>query len=144
VPAHKKYLCIYWKDLIYVQHIAIEVLATAGGIQGNVADTTIAILKVHDIKLIIKWVDNFIFFRYPLFALSNSTRPSYKFKLQDIPNATSPLGIPWHPISCKGHDFRTSYIGFKWDLSLHSVSLSSEKHLCLLAKVSAILYKPSS
>src|SRR5882724_2077263 len=28
------YLCMYWKNNIYVQHVAIEGLATAGGIQG--------------------------------------------------------------------------------------------------------------
>jgi len=31
-PNHKKYLCILWKGGIYVQHVAIEGLATAGGI----------------------------------------------------------------------------------------------------------------
>ena len=37
-PQHKKYPCILWKGMIYVQHIAIEGLATARGIQGSIAD----------------------------------------------------------------------------------------------------------
>src|SRR5882672_5977216 len=32
-PCHKKYLCVLWKGLVYMKHIAIEGLATAGGIQ---------------------------------------------------------------------------------------------------------------
>ena len=30
-PAHKKYLCVYWKDSVYIQHIAIEGLTTLEG-----------------------------------------------------------------------------------------------------------------
>jgi len=103
-----------WKGSIYMQHVTIEGLATAGGIQGNVADTTISILKFHAIKPAIKWVDNFVFFRCPVLTFPSSAIPSYKFELQDILDATSPLGIPWDPISHKGHDFRTSfsYVGF--------------------------------
>jgi len=42
-PAHMKYLCVLWKDSVYVQHVVIEGLETAGGIQGNEADATIEV-----------------------------------------------------------------------------------------------------
>jgi len=117
----------------------------AGGIQGSIADVTVAILRVHDVKPIIKWVNDFVFFHSPLNMTPPSLTPSFKFGLQDILNVTAPLGIPWHPISHKGHNFKPSfsYVGFEWDLSTRSVSLSSEKRLHLLSKISVILSKPS-
>jgi len=48
-----------------MQHVAIEGLAMVGGIQGNLVDTTIALLKFHGVEPAIEWVDNFIFFRSP-------------------------------------------------------------------------------
>jgi len=76
-PKHKKYLCILWKGGIYVQHITIEGLPTAGGIQGCVTDATLAVLKFHGIKPAVKCVDNFVFFRVPYWPnlYSSSTYP---------------------------------------------------------------------
>ena len=42
-PNPQKYLCVFWKNHIYVQHVTIEGLATAGGIQGTMADATVAL-----------------------------------------------------------------------------------------------------
>jgi len=61
-PNHNKYLCVFWKGGIYVQHVAIEGLAMVGGIQENIADVTIALLKFHEVGPNIKWVDYFILF----------------------------------------------------------------------------------
>ena len=118
-PKHKKYLCILWKGGVYVQHIAIEGLATAGSIQGCVADVTLAILKFHKIEPAVKWVDDFVFFRVPLPAIGPlPAKPVFKFNLFTILALTTPLGIPWHPISKNGHDFSTSfsYVDFNWNL----------------------------
>ena len=40
-------------------------LATTGGIQGNISDACVLILKHHSIHPTVKWVDDFIFFRSP-------------------------------------------------------------------------------
>ena len=53
---------MFWRGAGYVQCAAIEGLATAGGIQGNIADAALAILKHHEVEPAVKWVDNFIFF----------------------------------------------------------------------------------
>ena len=103
-----------------MQHVAVGRLATAGGIQGSIADATLAVLKFHNIEPAVKWVDDFIFFRFPLAVDSTSFSPStFSFNLSSILSITEPLGIPLHPISCKGHDFQTffSYVGFNWDLN---------------------------
>src|SRR5882724_2572441 len=74
----------------------------------------------------------------------HSTPLSFTFDLSSIHEITDPLGIPWLPISHKGHDFQTSfsYVGFKWDEDAHTVSLSNEKCTCLLAKVTALITPP--
>ena len=143
-PAHKKYLCIYWRDSVYIQHVAVKGLATAGGIQGNVADTTIALLKYHRVEPTIKWVNDFVFFHCPILSPTPSVGPSFSFDLSTIYNIMTPLGIPWHPLSKKGHDFQSSfsYVGFEWDISTRSVSHSCEKFLRLLAKVSNQISSP--
>ena len=41
---HKLYLGVSWHDNIYVGHIAVEGLVTAGGIQGTPADALLNIL----------------------------------------------------------------------------------------------------
>jgi len=33
-PAHKKYLCVFWKGVVYVQHVAIDGLSTAAAFKG--------------------------------------------------------------------------------------------------------------
>jgi len=145
LPAHKKYLCILWKGTIYVQHVTIKSLETAGGIQGSIADATIAILKHHSIELTIKWVDDFIFFRSPSISVTSGPSEYFSFDLSSILNITKPLGIPWHRLSKKGHDFQQTfnYVGFTWDIASRSVSLPSDKHLRLLNKVSAMLISPA-
>ncbi len=97
-----------WKDLIYVQHVAIEGLATTGGIQGTIADACITLLKWKGIHPVVKWVDNFIFFHSPTSpqpALGNLLSTSFPYDLDSILGFMAPLGIPWHPISRKGQDF---------------------------------------
>ena len=49
-PCHKKHLCILWKGAVYIQHVAIEGFATAGGILGSVADAALVILKHQEVE----------------------------------------------------------------------------------------------
>ena len=52
---------MFWRGGVYVQHVAIEGLAIAGSIQGNIADAALAILKHHEVEPAVKWVDDFTF-----------------------------------------------------------------------------------
>jgi len=110
---------MFWKGGVYMQHVAFEGLATAGGIQGCVTDATLDVLIFHNIEPAVEWVDDFIFFRFPQAIGSSSlSSTTFSFDLASILTITEPLGIPWHPISRKGHDFQTffSYVSFNWDL----------------------------
>ena len=131
--------------MVYVQHVAIKGLSTPGSIQGTVADATIAVLKAHDIRPMIKWVDDFIFFQCPVHLPPAINSPFvFSFNLSSILNITEPFSIPWHPLTRKGHDFQDSfsYVRFEWDIFSKSVSISSVKHIRILSKVSTLLSDP--
>src|SRR5882724_158087 len=84
------------------------------------------------------------FFCVPSPAALLSSPPYFYYNFSSILKITSPLGISWNPISKKGHDFQSSfnYVGFCWDIPSRAVSLSSKKHLRLLAKVITLLSSP--
>jgi len=61
-----------WQGLIYVNHCTMEGFFSAGNIQGAPADTLIKILEANSIPIVLKWVDNFIFFCTPKLSESHS------------------------------------------------------------------------
>jgi len=144
IPAHKKYMAICWRDNIYIQHNAIEGLASAGGIQGAPADACIEILRVHKISPVFKWVNDFVIFRSPSSSHLPTDQYYYDYDLPCMTKITEPLGIPWHPISKKGQDFGQmfKYLGFHWDLIQWTVSLPDEKHCTALMKLTHFLGNP--
>jgi len=119
LPSHKKYLCVYWKGGVYVQHIAVEGLATAGGIQGTIVDATVALLKFHNIHPTIKWMDNFIFFWCPSEHVLAPLPPVFQYDLSTILSITEPLGIPWHPISKRAMTSNPIYLMWAFAGTFH-------------------------
>ncbi|KAF8503143.1 hypothetical protein JB92DRAFT_3123482 [Gautieria morchelliformis] len=72
-------------------------LATAGGIQGSVADMAITIFTFHGVDYIIKWVDDFAFLRILICTITSpSGIPEYLYhvNLNTILNISTPSGFP--------------------------------------------------
>lgn len=141
---HKKYIACMWKGLIYPNHCAPFGLTTSGSIQGNVADAFNDILHANGIPGVFKWVDDYDILRQPSsqrLIPSGIIEYSYTFDLQKILDISRPLGIMWHDVSEKGHDFayQTTYLGFRWDLATKHVCLSEKKREKYLAKVTSFL-----
>jgi hypothetical protein len=132
-----------WEGLIYVEHCAVFGLAPSGGIQGTVADALLDILAADGIAPTLKWVDDFVFFRFPVPG-SPPDQPSFSFDLQSILSISAPLSVPWHPVALKGQDFSSSvsYVGFVWDLHHRTVTLPDRKRIKALRKVSRLLEQP--
>ena len=131
-PPHKVFCVVAWDGAFYVDHVFPFGLATAPGIQGCVADATVDILAFWEIAPVFKWVDDFSFLREPCNTVMHedgSMTHSYAYSLVDIIRLTGWLGIPWHPVEKKGHDFTFSavYVRFNWDLECHAVSLPERK-----------------
>jgi len=128
-----------WQGCIYIDHCTMEGLSSVGNIQGGPADMLIVIFTSKSISPALKWVDNFVIFHVPSSYANTEgfTNYTYPYDLPTIMDITNPLGVPLHPIDIKGMDFNSwvSYVGFTWDLELHTVSLSIKKHLKYLAKI---------
>ena len=54
---------------------------------------------------------------------------SYAYDLANVVRCMDRLGIPWHPIEKKGHDFTflVTYVGFDWDIDAWAMSLPKWK-----------------
>jgi hypothetical protein len=135
--------------MIYIEHWAVFGLSPAGGIQGTPADAAIAIFMSKGIDFVIKWVDDFAFFRSPINSYTDPSgilRHIFCYDLDMILAISEPLGIPWHPVLSKGQDFATTfeYSGFDWDLVSKTVSLPDRKRLKKLAKLNIFLESSKS
>ena len=67
----------------------------AGGIQGTVADACLWILAHHNIKPVVKWVDDFIFFQEPALLPSSQPNPNNASPFQYNLSMSLRLQTPW-------------------------------------------------
>lgn len=144
ITAHKCYLPIHWRGGIFPDHVAPYGLTTAGGVQGTSADAMVDICRYRNTPHTYKWVDDYIFFRVPSSSHSDpsgSTIFVYDISLKTVYTITDPLGVIWHDISEKGHDFQSqaSYVGFLWDIDNKCISLPDHKRLRYIQKVGSFL-----
>lgn len=104
----------------------------APGIFGKVADAIVQIYLNQGADAILKWVDDFLFFRYPL----SNTRPfSYSYDETLIWSTAKHLGWPWAPDKHSPFSHTFKYIGFEWSLVDKTVVLPTKKKEKYLAKL---------
>ncbi len=89
-------------------------------------DAIVKILLHQGIEALLKWVDDFIFFRYPK-QLAENKEYKYSYAEDIIWNTAEKLGWPWAPSKFLPFAFAFIYIGFLWDLSTREVSLPEAK-----------------
>lgn len=125
-PSARRFLAISIKGLIHIDHVLNFGASPSPGIFGRVADAMVKILLQRGVEAVLKWVDDFIFLRYP-----SSRRPdgAYVFTYSStlIWSIAEQLGWPWAP--AKFVDFMSvfMYIGFRWDLWAKTVELPEKK-----------------
>ena len=146
---HKCFIASFWRDFVFPNHCAPFGLSTSGNIQGVPADAFRDILIIILLVAVFKWVDDYNIWRTPTSSTllpSGEIVYSYAVSLQTILDLSAPLGVQWHDISKKGHDFAstTTYVGFMWDLARKKVYLSDVKRLKYLGKVEAFLLSAES
>jgi hypothetical protein len=134
-PSARPFLAIMMRGLIHLDHVLNFGDSPAPGIFGRVADAMVKIYLQRGIEAFIKWVDDFIFLRYPSRRLQDG---SYEFSYAAdlIWNIADELGWPWAPK--KFIDFASSfnYIGFLWNLSTKVVELPEKKKQKYLERIS--------
>jgi len=138
MPDHKCFLIVQFGDKFFIDHNIPFGLASASGLQGKVADAMVDIWYSLGIKLIKKWVDDFVLFHFPYHS---TPFPIYKYSydLSLAKHLISPLGVPWHASKDQDFAFNFSYISLFWDLTHKSISLTSEKHTKHLAKITSFI-----
>ena len=81
------------------------------------------------------WVNDFVFFRFPL--LCNSFPPTFSYLLSDIYNVAFHLGWPWKVSKTRPFTSKFKYLGFLWSLSSKTVQIPEDKKLYYLSKLEA-------
>ncbi|KIY60924.1 hypothetical protein CYLTODRAFT_481786 [Cylindrobasidium torrendii FP15055 ss-10] len=83
--------------------------ASHPGVWGKIADAILEIFRRYGITDVLKWVDDFVFMRYP------GKENWYDVKL--IWDIAARLGWTWDPGKFFDFAIRYRYIGFLWDLA---------------------------
>jgi len=85
------------------------------GIWGRVADAMVEIYLREGVEALIKWVDDFVFFRYPRDTGKEGVY-NYSYTEDKIWKIAESLGWPWAPKKFVPFASVFTYIGFRWDL----------------------------
>ncbi|KAF5371871.1 hypothetical protein D9615_009520 [Tricholomella constricta] len=109
--------------------------SSAPGVFGLVADAIVWIFLHKGIQALLKWVDDFVFFRYPR-ALADDSHPSFTYDESLIWSLAEDLGWPWAPDKFAPFSSSFTYIGFNWSLAEKTVSLPDKKRTKYLLKLS--------
>jgi hypothetical protein len=133
IPSQQQNFVIHWDDSYYVDHNAPFGATSAGGVFGRVADAKSAILKKKELGPSKNWVDDFVFFRFPL--LLPPDPPTFSYSLTDIYNVADRLGWPWKESKTRPFAPDFKYLGFIWDLSSKTVQVPEAKKLRYLSKL---------
>ncbi|KAL1944125.1 hypothetical protein VTO73DRAFT_3310 [Trametes versicolor] len=125
-PAHQNHVVVMWDDLVYMDHCVAFGGVSSGGIFGRAGDAISRIFKFHGIPDLVKWVDDFAFFRYP-----SATRldGSFEYTVDEsiIFTVAARLGWPWSLPKHVPFAFSFVYVGFLWDIPARTVELPEKK-----------------
>lgn len=132
-PSQQNHFIIGWKDKFYIDHNAPFGASSSGGVWGQLADAMTAILISRNIGPIKKWVDDFLFLRYPNTTLPG--RHTFTYDLETIHTTAREFGWPWKPSKTKPFASTFKYLGFRWSLIDKSVEIPEDKKERYLQKL---------
>lgn len=140
-PSEKAHFCVMWKDEIFIDHCVAFGSASSAGLFGRVADAFVAIIQKMGADKVIKWVDDFVFGRYPR---PLTTLSVFLFDESLVFQTAAYTGLPWSLPKCSGFGPSFKYLGFLWCLRSRSVTLLDDKRLKFLSKLDALLLAKSA
>ncbi|TFY65320.1 hypothetical protein EVJ58_g2059 [Rhodofomes roseus] len=123
-----------WDEDAYVDHCAAFGAASSNGVFGRPADAIVSIYRFRGVQDLIKWVDDYVFFRYPI---QQNPDGSYVYSYDEslIFSVAERLGWPWSlPKHSPFADVFT-YNGFQWCLSARTVEIAGKKKAKYLARL---------
>lgn len=116
---------ISWNDRVHFDNVFSFGATSAPGIFGRLADLLVLLLKHHSVDEIIKWVDDFIFFRFPTGRTGG--RFVYKYDERLFFDVAEDLGWPWELSKHTPFSHLFAYIGFDWDAEGRSLTSRREE-----------------
>ncbi|GAW03118.1 reverse transcriptase ribonuclease [Lentinula edodes] len=125
-PSVRHLVCLFLDGLIHLDLMLNFGECSAPGIWGHVADAMVKILLHRGVEALLKWVDDFIFFRYPKTRTSTGSF-TYSYDESLIWDTAEILGWPWAPKKFVPFAHFFTYIGFLWKLDLKTVELLVDK-----------------
>ena len=127
-PSQQRHFVVMWDNLFYINHNAPFGAASSGGVFGCTADAMLSILHARNMSPVKNWVDDFIFFRFPIMNIS-TIEPNFNYSLEDIYALGNKLGWPWKRSKTRPFAQFFQYLGFTWDLNAKTVALPENKRL---------------
>jgi hypothetical protein len=139
-PEDRLHVCVAWNNKVHMDHYCCFGCTSSSGIFGHVTDTIVVIYHQEGVDAIVKWADDFTFWRIPIIA-SDEGPWTYRYDESLIWRIGDDLGWPWSkkPGKCIPFAVVFQYVGFLWDLVEKSVALPDAKRKKFLAKLSTWL-----
>jgi hypothetical protein len=137
IPLHPSvwpHVALLFLGMVYLDLCMNFGVRSAPGLFGNLADAIVKIFLFYGVDAVLKWVDDFIFFRYPTCQLADGGY-EYSYDASLVWRIAEILGWPW--AAKKFTDFNNSftYIGFSWHIANRTVELPKEKKLKYLGRI---------
>jgi hypothetical protein len=108
-PAQQHHFVIHWNNMFYIDHNTPFSVTSSGGVFGRLADAMTAILKSKGLSPVKNWVDDFIFFRFPI---SSTDKTPFSYSLTNVYDLASQLGWLWKPSKTRPFASEFKYLGF--------------------------------
>ncbi|KAF7347710.1 putative reverse transcriptase domain protein [Mycena venus] len=134
LPSDRPQLMISWRDKVYFDNVFSFGATSAPGVFGRIADLFVLLLKKgFSIQDILKWVDDFVFFRYPRTPIIGAVQYDYDERL--FINFARELGWTWEMDKHTKFSRLFTYLGFDWDLGVKTVTLPEKKKIKYVRKL---------
>lgn len=131
-PEDQAYVCLHFDGSIHLDHNACFGSASSHAMLGRCANSICAIFRFNGVQDVIKWVDDFVFFRYP----TNCAIPwIYSYDASLIDSLAAKLGWPWAPKKHSPFASTFTYLGMTWDLDNKKVFFAQKKKDRYLGKI---------
>ncbi|CUA67355.1 Quinol oxidase subunit 1/3 [Rhizoctonia solani] len=136
-PEDQPHTVVMWMDKFWVDHCVPFGAGSSNGIFGRCGDAMARICTARGLGPVLKWVDDFLFFRFPRDG-------SFQYAESDILAIAAQLGWPWKESKTRPFASTFVYLGFLWDIQNRSVCIPSEKREKYLARLREWLAAPTT
>ncbi|QRW08607.1 Reverse transcriptase domain protein [Ceratobasidium sp. AG-Ba] len=136
-PADQNHTVVSWKDELYIDHCVPFGAASSNGIFGRCGDAICRIFSIRGLGPVVKWVDDFLFFRFPC----NPSTP-LPYSEDNIYAIATLLGWLWKLAKTRLFANIFIYLGFEWDIQGRSVKITATKQNKYIQRITSWLAAP--